>query len=89
MATTYNGRGRTVTPADIQSRGRALQHRFRVAGIPQYTRWFADVDPKLKGDAARINRIRMLLNGQGSTNDLELLQKCEVLVELHLNSKAA
>jgi hypothetical protein len=89
MGTGINTKARTVSKSDIQHRGRALQHRFRMAGIPQYTRWFADVSPGMKGDATAMHRIRLLFNGQGSMDDLALLEKCEVLAALHLNSKAA
>lgn len=84
---TIRSRAR-VTNADVQERGRVLQHTFRVAGIPQYTRWFVEQEPKWNGDASLINRIRRLFNGEGSREDLPLLEKCEVLVAQRLKSAA-
>lgn len=73
-----------TTYAEVQERGRALQHRFRVAGIPQYTRWFVDHYPRWKGDATRMERIRLVFNGQGSMADADLLVKCEVIANENL-----
>ena len=86
MANTDKKKAASVTSADIQERGRTLQHTFRVAGIPQYTRWFAEVDPKLRGDSSRLYRIRRLCNGEGTREDLPLLEKCEFLVRTYLKA---
>lgn len=86
MAASTNRSHASVTSADIQERGRALQHTFRVAGIPQYTRWFTEVDPHLKGDTSRLYRIRRLFNGEGTREDLPLLEKCELLVKSYLKA---
>lgn len=77
-----------VSSADIQDRGRALQHAFRIAGVPQYTRWYLEVEPKWKGDSSRMYRIRRLFNGEGTKDDLSLLEMCEVLARRHLKQAA-
>lgn len=88
---TKKGKTRTIgmTKAEIQERGRALQHAFRVAGIPQYTRWFAEVDPLMMKAAGRPTRIRRILNGEGTTADVALIEKCEALVKKHILNNAA
>ena len=88
---TKKGKTRTIgmTKAEIQERGRALQHAFRVAGIPQYTRWFAEVDPLMMRAAGRPARIRRILNGEGTTADAALIEKCEALVKKHILNNAA
>lgn len=78
-----------VTAADIQLRGRALQQRFRDAGIPQYTRWLIDHYPALGTDVKTLNRMRQLFNGQGSRSDVELLTRCESLADRYLPQQAA
>lgn len=90
QAMTKKGKTRTIgmTKAEIQERGRALQHTFRVAGIPQYTRWFAEVDPLMMRAAGRPTRIRRILNGEGTTADAALIEKCEDLVKRHIRQTA-
>ena len=87
---TKKGKTRTIgmTKAEIQERGRALQHAFRVAGIPQYTRWFAEVDPLMMRATGRPTRIRRILNGEGTTADAALIEKCEDLVKRHIRQTA-
>lgn len=77
-----------VTTQEVQQRGRALQHRFRVAGFPQYTRWFVERDPSLIGDGSIQSRIQKLFNGQGSKSDAVLLEKCEALANRFLANAA-
>lgn len=89
MTTSKTKEAKTITSADIQDRGRSLQHRFRVAGIPHYTRWLVDKDPKLEGDGPIQYRIQRLFNGRGSVDDLELLKKCEAIADRFLGRQAA
>lgn len=89
MANTTKSKPAPVTSAEIQDRGRTLQRTFQMAGIPQYTRWFLEVEPKWLGDTSRIYRIRRLFNGEGTKDDLGLLEKCEVLVNTFLKKNAA
>lgn len=77
-----------LTTQEIQERGRALQHRFRVAGFPHYTRWIVDRDPSLVGDGSIQSRIQKLFNGQGSKTDAVLLEKCEALANRFLANAA-
>lgn len=85
MEHSKQARSKPLTTGDVQERGRALQHRFRVAGLPQYTRWYQEQDGKLVGDASRIQRINVLFNGRGSMQDVELLEYCEALADQHLD----
>ncbi len=89
MGTTNKTRAIGTTKADIQERGRALQHAFRVAGIPQYTRWLAEVEPSMMKGEGRPTRIRRILNGEGTTADVALIEKCEALVKKHILNNAA
>lgn len=88
MEQLKQSRPKPMRTSDIQQRGRALQHRFRVAGFPQYTRWYVDQEPKWKGDASLMNRINVLFNGRGSMEDVELLLKCEALADKGLPKNA-
>lgn len=78
-----------LTVAEIQARGRALQQRFRDAGIPQYTRWLIDQYPSLGTDTDTMNRMRQLFNGAGARRDQSLLEKCEALADRFMTNKAA
>lgn len=84
MERTAQPRPKPTRVSDVQDRGRELQHRFRVAGIPQYTRWLIDHDPALGSDVKPMVRMRLLFNGKGSMTDVELLEKCEALADKHL-----
>lgn len=86
MNITPNSRPHPGTPAQVQERGRALRHRFRVADIPHYTRWFTEYEPKWKGDASLMYRIQMIFNGRGAMTDVKLLEKCEALADKHLSA---
>lgn len=88
MAPSTRAKAANVTNADVQRRGRDLQQKFRIAGIPQYTRWFAEVDPVLRADTESLGRIRRMFNGEGTKKDLALLEKCELLTRTHLKSAA-
>ena len=79
----------TLTVAEIQARGRALQQRFRDAGIPQYTRWLIDHYPSLGTDMGAMHRMRQLFNGAGARKDQQLLEKCEALADRYLTKNAA
>lgn len=80
---------KSVSLADIRDRGRELAIRLRVAGFPQYTRWFAEHNPKWSGDPKVAYRIRMILNERGGSADLKLLKECEVLANTYLPKQAA
>jgi hypothetical protein len=91
MNNSVRNASKSVSPADVRDRGGELAIRLRVAGFPQYTRWFSDHNPKWKGDEETARRIRRLLNERGSAKDVELLKDCEALADRYLpkNAKAA
>jgi hypothetical protein len=89
MSTLKSRIGAPTSTAEIQRRGRALQERFRIAGIPQYTRWLIDHEPGLGTEVDTMVRMRYLFNGQGARRDADLLVKCEGLAERHLPKAAA
>lgn len=87
MGTAHNQRPLATTPSEVRDRGAALLQRLRSAGIWQYKRWFLDKEPKWNGDASVQYRVFMILNGRGALTDAELLRKCEVLADRHLDGK--
>lgn len=89
MARTKAKSVQLLSTADIQQRGRALQERFRSAGIPQYARWMIDHYPSLGTDVEVMHRMRQLFNGAGARRDTELLIKCEALADRFLPQQAA
>lgn len=86
MTRSAQPRPKPLRVSDVEDRGRALQHRFRVAGFPQYTRWLVEHEPKWMGDGSLIARVRSLFNGRGSMGDVELLEKCEALADRFLDN---